>query len=99
MQQNNTYHVKLGDDGRVVIPAPCRRSHNWQAGDTIVVSDTEAGLQFRSLAEVIKEVQDYFAPCRIPGQSVVDELIADRRAEAAKEAAEDAAGRAEHPRE
>lgn len=85
MSDATSYHTKLGDDGRIVIPAACRKHHGFQPGDTLVIDDTEDGLRLRSMSEVIKDIQAQFAPYRIPGVSVVDELIAERRAEAASE--------------
>src|SRR5262245_43635095 len=81
-------HVKLGDDGRLVIPASLRKEIGIKPGDTVVIESDGDSLLLRSYDRVLREVQDAFAPCRIPGASVVDELIAERRAEAADEEAE-----------
>jgi AbrB family looped-hinge helix DNA binding protein len=94
MTESTSFHVRLGPDGRIVIPAECRKRFGFHPGDTVVVDADDTGLHLRSMAQVIKEVQDFFAPYRIGGVSVVDELIAERRAEAAKEAAEEKAWRA-----
>ncbi|MFO0807539.1 MAG: AbrB/MazE/SpoVT family DNA-binding domain-containing protein [Gemmataceae bacterium] len=87
----NSFHTKLGDDGRIVIPAECRKRFGLKPGDTVVVEADELGLHLRSMAQVVKDVQAAFAPFCVPGKSVVDELIAERRAEAAAEAAEEEA--------
>ena len=83
-------HVKLNADGRFVLPARLRQSIGVKPGDTLVIESDGDSLLVRSLDQVIREVQDSFAPYRVPGVSVVDELIAERRAEAAKEEAEEA---------
>jgi hypothetical protein len=46
------------------------------------------GLHLVPFEQIIREVQAAFAPYRQPGVSVVDELIRERRAEAAREARE-----------
>ena len=82
-------HVKVGEDGRLVIPASLRKEIGIRAGDTLVLESDGDSLLVRSYDRVLKEVQEAFAPYRVPGASVVDELIAERRAEAAAEAAAD----------
>ncbi len=81
-------HVKLGEDGRLVIPAALRKEIGIRAGDTVVVESDGDSLLLRSYDQVLRETQDYFRQFARPGVSVVDELIADRRAEAAREAGE-----------
>ena len=83
-------HVKLNADGRFVLPATLRQSIGVKPGDTLVIESDGDSLLVRSLDQVIREVQESFAPYRVPGVSVVDELIAERRAEAAKEETEEA---------
>jgi AbrB family looped-hinge helix DNA binding protein len=91
MSETQSYHTKLGEDGRVVIPARVRKELNLKPGDTLVIESDDQGLHLRSMDQVIREVQASFAPYRKPGVSVVDELIAERREEAAQEAAEEEA--------
>lgn len=81
-------HVKLGDDGRLVIPATIRKEVGLKPGDTVVIESDGDSLLLRSYEQVLREVQEAFAPCRVPGVSAADELIAERRAEAAAEEAE-----------
>ena len=81
-------HVTVGADGRVVIPATFRKEIGIRAGDTLVLESDGDSLLVRSYDQVLKETQDYFRRFVSPGASPVDELIADRRAEAAREADE-----------
>ena len=76
-------HAKLGEDGRLIIPAPLRRELGLHAGDTIVIESDGDSLLLRSYERVLKEVQASFAPYRVPGGSAADELLAERRVEAA----------------
>ena len=78
-------HTKLSEDGRLVIPAALRKEIGLHPGDTIVIESDGDSLLLRSYERVLQEVQEAFAPCRVPGASAADELIAERRAEAAAE--------------
>jgi AbrB family looped-hinge helix DNA binding protein len=83
MQEENeqVYHLKVGSAGRVVLPAGLRERHHINDGDTVVVFDDAKGLRLRTLDEVIKEVQEYFATIVPRDVSLVDEILADRRSE------------------
>ena len=79
--------MKMSEGGRVVIPAEIRRQLDLKEGDTVLweFRDGEAWLTTR--AANIKRAQQLFqkyCPPR-PGRSIVDEFIAERRAEAERE--------------
>lgn len=78
-------HTKLGEDGRVVIPAALRKEIGLHPGDTIVIESDGDSLLLRSYERVLREVQEAFAPYRVPGTHATDELVAERRADAAAE--------------
>jgi AbrB family looped-hinge helix DNA binding protein len=96
MSESTSFHTRLGPDGRIVIPAPARKELDLKPGDTVVIESDGHRLLLRSYAEILKETQAYFRQFVPPGVSVVDELIAERRAEAAKENAEEEAWLAAH---
>ncbi len=77
-------HTKLGEGRRIVLPADLCRECGINPGDTVVLESTPTGINVRSFQDVLKEVQSFFTSFA-PGVSMVDELIQDRRAEAAKE--------------
>lgn len=77
--------MKVSEGGRVVIPAELREKYGINVGDAVMWQDTEQGLVLVSRRAAIRRIQARVAPYRIPGQSVVDELIAERRAEAERE--------------
>lgn len=81
-------HVKLGEDGRIVIPVSARRELGLQPGEILVIESDGVSLLVRSRETVLRETQDYFQQFTTPGVSEVDALIADRRAEAAGELAD-----------
>jgi AbrB family looped-hinge helix DNA binding protein len=85
---NTVEHVKLNDDGRIVIPAAARRELGLKSGDTLILESDGTSLLIRTAEAVLEETQTYFRQFVTPGESVVDELIAERRAEAAHEEAE-----------
>ena len=77
--------VKLVEGGKLVISAAFRREMGVKPGDTLIVEMDEGGLRVRSLPSAIQRVQARIRELNPEGRSLVDELIADRRAEAARE--------------
>lgn len=77
--------VKMSEGGRVVVPAALREKYGFAVGDVLVWQDDEGGPRLVSRRESIRRVQKMLAKYKRPGESVVDELIAERRAEAARE--------------
>ena len=81
-----TYASKVINGGKVVIPAELRRKLGITPGDTLVFEEDEHGnVVLKSYRQVIREIQEEMRPFKRPGVSEVDELIAYRRWEAAKE--------------
>jgi bifunctional DNA-binding transcriptional regulator/antitoxin component of YhaV-PrlF toxin-antitoxin module len=77
--------TKIVDGGKLVIPASFRRELGFQVGDTVVMEVVEGELRVRSRDAAIAEIQKLVRGLVPEGVSLADELIADRRAEAAKE--------------
>ena len=84
-QEPRTYQAKLDASGRIVLPSEVRQRHHWTEGDAVVLVDDDRGVVVRSLEEVVKEAQGYFRSVIPAGISLADELIAERREEAARE--------------
>ena len=82
MQQTAT---KVDRHGRVVIPAEYRRALGLRAGDAVVVQLDDGALRILTRAQAIRRAQEIVAKYVSPDRSLVDELIAERRAEAARE--------------
>jgi AbrB family looped-hinge helix DNA binding protein len=78
-------HTRLGEDRRVVIPAKVCERLGIAAGDPLVLEEEDDSLRLIPCSHLLREVQAAFAPFRSPGESLVDELIAERRAEAARD--------------
>jgi AbrB family looped-hinge helix DNA binding protein len=81
-----SYHAKLIKGGKIVIPAELRREFGMQDGDTLVFEREGDQLVLKTYAQVVREVQAEFKAMKgdYTG-SMVDDLIAERRAEAARE--------------
>ena len=82
MQQRAT---KVDRHGRVVIPAEYRRALGLREGDAVVIQLDDGALRILTRAQAIRRAQEIVAKYVSPERSLVDELIAERRAEAARE--------------
>ena len=81
-----SYSAKLIKGGKIVIPAELRREFGFKEGDSLVLEREGDGLVIKSYAQIVREVQTTFkAMLGDRSRSMVDELIAERRAEAARE--------------
>jgi AbrB family transcriptional regulator, stage V sporulation protein T len=80
-----TYQAKIIAGGKISLPAELRRSLGLKEGDIITLEHDGTSFTGMTYAQSIKRLQAMFAPYKQAGVSVVDELIADRRAEVAKE--------------
>jgi AbrB family looped-hinge helix DNA binding protein len=87
-RERNEARLKIGPGGRVVIPAEMREALGAEEGDTLLASVVDGEMRLVSTQTAIKRAQA-IVRAYIPagGPSLVDELIADRRAEAAAEEA------------
>jgi len=79
---SGTYQVVMGDRGRLVIPAEVRERTGLAEGTALVLLETPTGLVLLTRPQLQELVQADLA-----GLDLVGELLAERRAEAASEAA------------
>jgi bifunctional DNA-binding transcriptional regulator/antitoxin component of YhaV-PrlF toxin-antitoxin module len=79
-------HVRIGPGGRVVIPAEFRKALRVGIGDDMVIELQGEELRLCSRQAAIKRVQALVRKY-LPDESrsLADELIAERREEAARE--------------
>ena len=79
--------VRLGPQGRIVVPAHLRRALGLEVGDALVVSIEGGRLVVAPREAALARLLDRF-PVAPEGQSAVDELLAERRAEVRRETAD-----------
>ena len=77
--------VEVPKSGRIVIPAAMRAAMGVKEGDRVMLLVEDGVLTVESHARVIAKIQAKIRALVPPGVSLVDELIADRRREAASE--------------
>jgi AbrB family looped-hinge helix DNA binding protein len=80
--------VRLGPGGRVVIPAEMREAMELKQGDGLMATVEGKTLVLESLMDRFKELHAITAKYHPPGVSLVDEYLAEKRAEVAREDAE-----------
>jgi AbrB family looped-hinge helix DNA binding protein len=78
-------HVKIAPGGRVVIPAEFRKALGVEVGDSVVIELKDGELRLRSLDAAIRRAQEIVRKYVPEGVSLADELIRERREEAARE--------------
>lgn len=78
-------HVRIAPGGRVVIPAEFRKALGVSVGDDLVMRLEDGGLRLRSRDAAIRRAQEIVHKYVPDGVSLADELIAERREEAARE--------------
>ena len=79
------FHVRVSDGRRVVLPAEACRELNVEVGDTLIVDVTDCKVELHSFETTLANFRALLATKVPPGVSLVDELIAERRAEAERE--------------
>ena len=75
--------TRLGEKGRVVIPAPMRQALGMDAGGVLDLRVVDGELRISTLESRLRRAQEWVRQFVPPGVSLADELSAERR-EAAK---------------
>ena len=73
--------AKMGEGGRLVIPAEYRKALGVEAGDELVLVLEEGSLRVTTPREAIRRAQALVRSYVPEGRSLSDELIAERRRE------------------
>jgi len=79
--------TKMSDGGRVVVPAKVRKRLGIAVGEAILfeIDDDDDTIRLSTRKQAIRRAQEMFRKYVTSDVSLVDELIADRRREAADE--------------
>ena len=78
------YVVRIGERGRVVVPAPVREALDLEEGVQLLLYVDHDVMHLEKARDVVMAARGMFADNS--GRSLVDELLEERRAEAAREA-------------
>ena len=81
MSHTETYTVRLGDRGRLVLPAELRRRAGLREGQELVLSYGGGIVRMATREDLAKAGRGMFASAA-KGRDLVAELIAERRTEA-----------------
>jgi AbrB family looped-hinge helix DNA binding protein len=81
---SGTHHVVVGDRGRIVVPAEVRQRAGLNEGTPLVLIETPDGLILLTREQIKARVR-----ADLSGLELVEELLAERRAQA--DAEDDAA--------
>lgn len=74
--------AKVAEGGRIVLPAKLREAVGIRVGSNVTISLNNGGLQITTRHQAIRHIEEVMKKYIIPGRSVVDELIQERREEA-----------------
>ncbi len=77
--------TRVAEGGRIVIPASFRRALGVAVGDDVILELEDGELRLFSPARAIKRAQEIVRNHVPQGRSLAAELLAERRAEAARE--------------
>lgn len=81
----STYTVRLGDRGRLVLPAAARKELGLDEGSRLILTLEEPGVLRLTSARAAAEKAKGLLAGLGAGRSLADELIAERRQEASRE--------------
>jgi AbrB family transcriptional regulator (stage V sporulation protein T) len=86
--QSCPYRVRIAAGGRIVIPAEVRQLLGIRVGEELLLTRDEVGFRLTTSRQAILQAQSLFAKLKGEGESVVEELLRERRDEAAREESE-----------
>jgi len=88
-KMSHAEHITMGDRGRLVLPARVRRLLGLHAGSHLALTtEPDGSLRLRPYQSIAEQARGLWANMAPASVSMTDELIAERRAEAARENAE-----------
>jgi len=79
------FRTKMGENGRITIPAKCRHLLGFSAGEELLILVENNEARLLSLDQAIKRAQEKVRQYTKGKKNLTDQLIADRRKEAKNE--------------
>ena len=79
------YRVQIAANGRMVLPAGLRQQLHVEGGGLLIIREDEGRLVLESVDDAIRRAQALVRRYAPDAQGVADELLAERRADAARE--------------
>jgi AbrB family looped-hinge helix DNA binding protein len=92
MAHTDRYTVRLGDRGRLVLPAELRRKAGLRQGEELMALYEDGVVHLCTRRQLARAGRGMFADVA-SGRNLVRELLTERRDEARREAAEPSPGR------
>jgi AbrB family looped-hinge helix DNA binding protein len=83
--RHEVYRATLDASGRIVVPAELRSVLGVSPGDALLIYRDQAGVHVETPDQAIADMQRFFGELASPDVNLVDELLAERRADAERE--------------
>lgn len=83
--KHQTFQVRVSDGRRIVLPPEACKSLKVEVGGTVIVDVSDGGVELHTVDSTVKHFRKLLATKVPPNVSIVDELLAERRAEAERE--------------
>jgi AbrB family looped-hinge helix DNA binding protein len=85
MADMETFKIKVEQSGRILIPAQVRRKLHIQEGSEVIVRLDDSGFHVMSREQALNRIQQDLRKYIPEGRMLSEELLAERRQEAARE--------------
>lgn len=83
--EDKPVRIKVAPNGRIVIPSKFRKALGVENGGELLLRKGEMGLELYTVAQAVDALQKYFRQFKKPGESMVDEFLAERKREVERE--------------
>lgn len=81
----NEMTARLGESGRLVIPASCRKAMGVKPGDDVMLRVEDGELRILSVEKAVQRAKDTVKRYAKGQSSLADQLIAERREESRRD--------------
>ena len=82
---NEAWNCRIDTSGRIVLPQPVRSTKQLNNGDELILTIENGAIVLRSYEDAMQQLQDAYSQGIAPDRRLAEELITERRAEAARE--------------